>query len=338
MSFGMNIPKMSVLAALLLAAAPARADGVVWRLATSAPDGTAWARELRVFARDVQAATDGDVNIKWYLGGIAGDENEMMARIGKAQLDGMAAGMLCTRVAPAMRAFTIPGVVQGRDEANHLAQRMMTEYVAEAQKNGFAMLFSSGLGPTLFYSRTPLSTMEELRHAKLWRWNLDEAGILASREMGMPLIAGPVDEAARLYDEGKVDGFTAPPAAAVAFQWSTQARYITDLRVGYVQGCMLVANRAWDRLTTRQRDAVMAAAAKCAHRFDQVGRQMDDELLGGLFEKQGLRMVTPSPSLRAQYFEAARAARERLGDRLIPRAIMDQVMRILADYRAEHPQ
>jgi TRAP-type C4-dicarboxylate transport system substrate-binding protein len=328
----------ALLLLLLLLGATARADHIVWRMATSAPDGTAWARELRAFARDVQAGTDGEVLVKWYFGGIAGDENEMMDRIAKAQLDGMGAGMLCTRVAPAMRAFNIPGVIQGRDEANYLSQKMMPEYAAEAQKNGFAMLFSSGLGPTMFYTRTPISTMDGLRSIKLWRWNLDEAGLLASREMGMPVWAAPVEQAARAYDDGTVDGFTAPPAAALAFQWSTQARYITDLRVGYVQGCMLLANRVWDRLTQRQREAVMAAAAKCAHRFDQVGRQMDADLLGGLFEKQGLKMVPTSTALRAQYFEAARAARERLGERLISRAMMDQVMRILADYRAEHPE
>jgi hypothetical protein len=47
-------------------------------------------------------------------------------------------------------------------------------------------------------------------------------------------------------------------------------------------------------------------------------------------------MVPLSPALRAQYFESARAARERLGDKLLTRALLDEVMRLLADYRAEN--
>jgi TRAP-type C4-dicarboxylate transport system substrate-binding protein len=187
----------------------------------------------------------------------------------------------------------------------------------------------------MVFSRTPVRTMADLRSTKLWRWDLDRWGVMATQAMGMPVTPASLEEAARLYDDGKIDGFTTMPSAALAFQWSTQARYITPLPVGYVQGCMLLANRAWDRLTPRQRDAVMAAAAKCAHRFEEVGRAQDAQLLGGLFERQGIKMVPLSTSLRAQYFEAARAARERLGEKLMSRALLDDVMRLLADYRAE---
>jgi hypothetical protein len=79
----------------------------------------------------------------------------------------------------------------------------------------------------------------------------------------------------------------------------------------------------------------MTAGAKCAHRFEEVGRDQDAQLLGGLFQRQGIKMVPLSPALRAQYFEAARAARERLGDKLLTRSLLDDVMRLLADYRAE---
>jgi TRAP-type transport system periplasmic protein len=270
------------------------------------------------------------------VGGVAGDEKEALERVGKAQLDGMASGIVCGEVSPSMRALNVPGVVQGRDEANYVSQKLQGQFAAEAQKNGFALLFTAGLGPTMVFSRTPVRTMSELRTIKLWRWELDQTGVMATREMGMPVQPGALDDAARLYDDGKVDGFTTMPSAALAFQWSTQAKYITPLPVGYVQGCMLLANRAWDRLNQHQRDAVMSAAAKCAHRFEEVGREQDEQLMGGLFQRQGIKMVPLSPALRAQYFESARAARERLGDKLLTRALLDEVMRLLADYRAEN--
>ena len=326
---------MTALVAAAMTSSTARADRTVLRLATAAPDSTSWAKELRAFGRDVEASTDGQVAVKWYMGGVAGDEKEALERIAKAQLDGMASGIECAEIAPSMRALNVPGIVQGRDEANYVSQKLQAQFAAEAQKNGFALLFTAGLGPTMVFSRTPVRTMSELRTIRLWRWDLDEWGVMATREMGMPVEAAPLDDATRLYEDGKVDGFTTMPSAALAFQWSTQARYITPLPVGYVQGCMLLANRAWDRLSQRQRDVVMASAAKCAHRFEEVGRAQDAQLLGGLFQRQGIKMVPLSPALRAQFFEAARAARERLGDKLLNRALLDEVMRLLADYRAE---
>jgi hypothetical protein len=56
-----------------------------------------------------------------------------------------------------------------------------------------------------------------------------------------------------------------------------------------------------------------------------------------LFEKQGLRPMPPSEAFRSEFFESARAARERTAVRLIPRALLDRVLHLLADYRAEHP-
>jgi len=323
------------LAAWSSMAAVAHADRTVLRLATAAPEATSWAKELRAFGRDVEKSTDGQVAIKWYMGGVAGDEKEALERVGKSQLDGLASGIECAQIAPSMRALNVPGVVQGRDEANYVSQKLQAQFAAEAQKNGFALLFTAGLGPTMVFSRTPVRTMAELRTIKLWRWDLDRWGVMATREMGMPVQAASLEDATRLYDDGKVDGFTTMPSAALAFQWSTQAKYITPLPVGYVQGCMLVANRAWDRLTQKQREAVMAAGAKCAHRFEEVGRDQDAQLLGGLFERQGINIVPLSPALRAQYFESARAARERIGDKLLTRSLLDDVMRLLADYRAE---
>ena len=159
-------------------------------MATAAPDSTSWAKELKAFGRDVEASTDGQVAIKWYMGGMAGDEREALGRIGKAQLDGMASGIVCAEIAPSMRALNVPGVVQGRDEANYVSQKLQGQFAAEAQKNGFALLFTAGLGPTMVFSRTPVRTMSELRTIKLWRWELDQWGVVATREMGMPVQAG----------------------------------------------------------------------------------------------------------------------------------------------------
>src|SRR5205085_6254673 len=94
---GRQMKRAAMVCVLLGAAAmpsTGRADKMVWRMATAAPDSTNWARELRAFARDVEAGTEGQVAIKWYFGGIAGDEGEVMQRIGKAQLDGMAAATM----------------------------------------------------------------------------------------------------------------------------------------------------------------------------------------------------------------------------------------------------
>src|SRR5437879_2846744 len=89
----------------LTTSTPATAEPIVLRMAAVAPEGTAWAREGHALERDIAELTHGQVRIKWYLNGIAGDEMTMLDRIRREQLDGVAsAGMMCQKLAPTMRA------------------------------------------------------------------------------------------------------------------------------------------------------------------------------------------------------------------------------------------
>ena len=59
------------LALALLVGGTCFADGAVTlRLAAVAPDGTAYARELRAFGRDVEQLSNGAVHVKWYFGAV----------------------------------------------------------------------------------------------------------------------------------------------------------------------------------------------------------------------------------------------------------------------------
>jgi TRAP-type C4-dicarboxylate transport system substrate-binding protein len=329
---------LAVVAALACAGV-ARAGPVTLRMASVAPAGSAWANLLGAFARELEVVSNGAVRVKWYFSGITGDELETLDGILKGHLDGVASGgMICERLAPSMRIQGLAGVFQSRDEAAHVMERMRATIEDEARRAGFEILILTGLGPEVLFTRAPVRTMADLRRMKLWRWSADEVGIAISHEMAMDVVPTDLDVAAKAYDDGRIDGFIAIPTAALAFQWSAQARYITDLRAGYLTGCVAMTNRALDKLPAAMRPTLRALFAKYDSLFQDIGRRQDDALLGGLFQKQGLQPIPPSEAFRSEFFEAAQAARERAAARLIPRALLDRALKMLADYRAEHPR
>jgi TRAP-type C4-dicarboxylate transport system substrate-binding protein len=326
----------AALALSLLVPAGAGAQHVL-RMASVAPEGTAWARELKAFARDVATSTGGTVRVKWYLGGIAGDDLAIGERIRRDQLDGAASGgMLCERVAPSLRVLRVMGICQTRDESSYVVGRLRPIIDAECERNGFISLVTAGLGPEVLFTRSPVRSLAELKQSRLWIWNNDDPFVAQLATIGVHAVPLSLEAAARAYDDGQVDGFLTVPSAALAFQWSTQARYVSDLRVSFLTGCIVVATRAWDDLSIEAQAAIRAAAAKLQVRFEDVGHSQDEALLGGLFARQGLRPVPVSASFRSEFFEAARAAREALGDKLVPRALLTRVLEVLADYRLEH--
>ncbi len=333
--------RLVALAILLCATATTARAGepTALRVGTVAPRGSGWAREFAAFARYVEAEAKGALKVKLYYDGVAGDEREMGERIKKGQLDGVASGQfLCQTIAPSMRVLRIPGVFQSRDEARDVMTRLQSTIEEEAAKNGFMMLGTAGIGPDVFFTREPVRSLDDARRLKLWRWDVDDVGIVASRDMGMQIVPLPLGDALRAYDDKRIDGFLAAPSAALAFQWSAAASYVTDLHSGYIYGCLLFGERQFQRMKPELQAAVRAGAARMLVGIDELGRRQDEQLLGGLFGKQGLKSVSVSPAFRAEYFAAAKAAREHIADKMIPRELLERVLRMLADFRIEHPQ
>jgi TRAP-type C4-dicarboxylate transport system substrate-binding protein len=317
----------------------ARAEPQLLRMGTVAPEGSPWARELLNFSRQVESATSGEVRFKWYFNAVTGDELEQLERMKKGQIDGSGSGqMACERVAPTLRVSRLPGVFQDRDEAATVLQGLMPLIDKEAHESGFTILGISGLGPSIFFTRTPIHNLADLRKLRLWRWSADEVGTAATREMGFDVVSLPLYEAARAYDEKRTDGFLGIPAAALAFQWSAQVRYFVDLRNDYLFGCLMISERAFLKLPADHQRAIREAAARLNVRYNDLGRRVDDALVGGLFQKQGLKGIPVSDSLRAEFFDAARVARGKMAERFVARELLNRVQSMLADYRAEHQQ
>jgi TRAP-type C4-dicarboxylate transport system substrate-binding protein len=319
------------------AATAAEPTARVLRLATAAPDGTAWAREFRAFSRDVANLTQGRVEVKWYFGGIAGDELEVGGRIRRAQLDGTAAaGPLCQQLAPTTRVTRVPGLFRTHDEATRVYRRLTPALTDEFRKHGLVYLGGPVIGADVLFSRRPIRTFDDLKRSTVWHWDLDEMSNGALKDMGLSLAATPLAEALATYDRAKADAMFALPTAALAFQWSSRASYFTELRGQYMCSCLVVANRAFDTLSADDQSHVRAAAAKAITRVDEVSRLADEQLLGGLFEKQGLKAVPPSDDLKNGWAAAAAEARRKLAaNNAIPAALLRQVEGMLVEMRAK---
>ena len=332
-----RLSRALLVAALCVPTLPAAAAGRVFRIATVAPDGTAWAHEIRAFARDVESATAGEVRVKLYLGGIAGDEVEMEDRLRRGQLDGIiSGGGLCERLAPSVRALRVIGMVRGPREALYLINRLQPTLAREAAKNGLVLLGVGLVGMDLLFSRTPVRSLADLRRGTFWIWEVEDVVAAQLAAMGVKLVRAPLSAAAGLYESGRVDGMFTVPGAALAFQWSALTRYATPLAYAALPGCAVLTERAFDELPFETRQAVRAAGAKLQARFDGVTEAQDAALLGGLFARQGLTMTAVSERFRRDFFAAAARAAQQLGERLVPASLVQEATQILAEHRA-HP-
>ncbi|HEX8950251.1 MAG TPA: TRAP transporter substrate-binding protein DctP [Polyangia bacterium] len=327
----------AILLAAVAASAVARAEPATLRLATVAPQGTGWAREIGAWGRDVETGTHDAVRVKIYYSAVGGDELTVLERIKRDQLDGAIGSESCVRLAPSLKVTRIFGLFQSREEALYVLGRLAPAIDGEFLRAGFVNLASATLGPDLLFTREPVHDMAELKKTLLWSWDADETLTAQAQALGMHVVTTPLDDAARAYDDKSVDGFIAMPTAALAFQWSTQARYLQNLPLSYRNGCFFVASRVFDALPIDAQRYLRAAAAKLRGRLDDLSRRQDDELVGGLFARQGLKSVAVSDHFRLELFGEAREMRDRIAPRLLAKGLLEEVLSWLADYRVERP-
>jgi len=333
----MPLFRFALLLAVFCPAAAHANEPIVLRFATLVPDGTAWARELKAAAREVESQTQGQVRWKWYFGGIAGDERVVPERIRRGQLEGEAAGVSCVDLAPSLRVLRVLGMFRRRDEAHAIIMRLRPTLEAEFHKAGFELLAVQWFGTDIAITREPVRSLADLRKLRLWYWNLDPVWPKELPMLGLKTVPLGLDEAGRAYDEGRIDGFLAIPAAALAFQWSSRAHYYSDLSLSTIAACAIISRQAFDALPLDAQKILRVAATKASIRFEDISAAQEDALLGGLFDKQGTHRVPATIQFREEFLERARAAREALPDSVIPRALITRVLGWLSDFRAERP-
>ncbi|MGZ3404966.1 MAG: TRAP transporter substrate-binding protein DctP [Polyangia bacterium] len=322
---------------VLLVGAAARAqtpaptpEPTLLRMAAIAPEGTSWARELKAFARGVEAETGGALRIKWYLGGMAGDEAEEVSRIRRDQLDGGAGAMICDILAPSLAVTRVAGLLRTRAEASRVVNMLTPTIAEEFQRHGFVFLGAAGFGLDVIFSRTPIRSLADLRRGHYWIRKYDDVLRSTLTAMGVQLVELPYADALHAYAEGRIDGFVSTPASALAFQWAAQVRAYTDVKLAYLPGCMTISTRAFDKLPFAQQQAVRNQAATLAVRFEDVGKELDRQLLDEIFSRHGLVRVVPSPEFRRELDATFLAARATLDAKLVSPALLSRTLRALA--------
>ena len=67
---------------------PCGAEAITLKIATAAPEGTSWMKEMRAAAEKIAGRTDGRVTFRFYPGGVMGSDASVLRKIRIGQLHG----------------------------------------------------------------------------------------------------------------------------------------------------------------------------------------------------------------------------------------------------------
>jgi len=308
----------------------------VLKFATLAPPGTTWMNLLEEWNEQIKLKSKGRLALKFYPGGVQGDEPDVLKKMRFNQLQGGAfTGYGIGRIYSPARVMELPFLFRNTDEIDYVRRAFMPEFRKGFHDNGYELLGWMEVGFIHMFSKHPIHSMEDLRSQRVWLWQGDPLGQAFFKASGISPIPLSIIDVYTSLSTGLVDTVYAPPLGAIALQWFTKTKYISSIPLTNGMGGLIVTRRFFeslpDELQTILRETGSEAGEKLvtATRLDNA-KSIDELRL------RGLEFVEPGEGMgEADLLKLRdRAAADLIDSNYIPAAVFQKTRVLLEQVRA----
>lgn len=317
---GFQIISLVLLISLVSAA---NAAAVRLKIASLSPEGSFWMTRMEAGAEEVKKRTGGRVTFRFYPGGVMGDDRAMLRKIRAGQLHGGAVvlGSLAD-VFPDSQIYALPLKLRGFDEVDFVRKRVDPHIMEGLEAGGFVTFGLAEGGFAYIMSTRRIETVADLRAGKVWVPDNDRTALEGVKAFEVTPVPLSIADVRAGLQTGLIDTVTTPPIGAVALQWHTQVRYLTDMPFLYVCGVLAVDRRAFSKIGPEDQAVVREVMAETFRKIDRRNREDNVAALEAL-RGQGVEFVRPSDAALADWRARAETVPERLvaADRLSPEAV-----------------
>jgi TRAP-type C4-dicarboxylate transport system substrate-binding protein len=260
-----NLPKTLAIAALLacLAGISHAQKMTELKLATSAPAGSPWAKQIDRLAADVAAETNNTVKLNVFYSSQLGTENDVLAQLmrGRVDMGVFTIGSVALQVPEAI----LPGLYHYYDSAAQrdclLDQHMLQPFSKAVAPKGMHMLGWFEVGTGQFSGKKSFAGPDDIKGLKV--------GVTTNKAInrffqtyGAIPVATPIAEATSNIGTGLVDVYPTVAAFYVPSGLNKVAPVWTITNYSWQPAALLVGKRTWDSLTPEQRAGVERGVAK----------------------------------------------------------------------------
>jgi len=297
----MHILSKTIATLLALALATSAGAATTIKIATIAPDGTAWMKEMRSAGDAIKKATEDRVELKFYPGGVMGDNATVLRKIKIGQLQGGAfTGGEASAITKDAEIYTVPFLFRSQDEVDKVRAKVDPLIKDSVRKAGFELLGLSGGGFAYLMSTKDIKTRDDLKNAKVWVPQGDEIAELTFKTAGVTPVPLPLSDVYTSLQTGLIDTAANTDAGAIAFQWHTKIKHVVDMPVIYVVGEVLLDKKTFDALSAADQKVVTDAFDAGFGRLEKINIS-DNASAHEALKAQGITFFTPDAAERTRW-------------------------------------
>lgn len=280
-----------------LAGLAVQVQAETWDMPTPYPDATFHTVNIREFAKDVAAATDGALEIKVHSAGSLFKHPEISKAVRSGQVPiGEFFLSLLANDNPVFGADSLPFLATNYDEARKLwaAQKDVINGLLDEQ--GMMVLYAVPWPPQGLYTTREIKSVDDLAGLKFRTYNatLEEFANLA----GAAPTQVEVPDIPQAFSTGRVEAMITSPSTGVNSKaWDFLTHY-TDIQAWIPKNVVVVNKRAFRRLDDATQAAILEAAAAAEARGWEMS-QAETAKQTAVLQENGITVVQPSEELMA---------------------------------------
>lgn len=323
------------LAIFTLLISSSAAHAITLKIATQAPDGTTWMKDMRAAGKEIADRTEGRVKIKYYPGGVMGNYKSIMKKIRLGQLQGGAVtGDSMSDIYPDIRSYSLPMLFRDYAEVDYVRAKLDSELINGIEKKGFTMLGITEGGFAYLMSNGPVRSISDLKSHKLWIPEGDALNESLFRKMGVSPISLPLADVYTGLQTGLIDTIGSTTAGALAFQWHTRIQSVTEVPLLYLVGVLIVDKKKFDRIKPADQKIVREVIARVFKDMNRKNRHDNDEARQALV-KLGIEFVYPDDAEKQHWHQLAQEVIMESSNGKAGQQMYKKVEDLLHEFRAQ---
>ena len=321
----------------LVATAPAAHADVEIRLATLAPDGSSWMKILGKGAAEIGTKTGNRVTIKYYPGGVMGDERDVVRKINLGQLDGAAVTSVgLSMIDESIRVLELPRMFASVEELDYVADKMWPYFQKKFLDKGFKLQDRGEVGWIYFMSKTEIKSIADIKGTKAWLWGDDGLVRAMYKQLGISGVPLGVPEVEPNLTTGRIDACYGSPLAAVALQWNTKVKFMTSMPMSYAIGATIIKADVEKKISADDQKLILKITRGMQKTLRKQIRK-DNESAKKQMERKGVKITETPADMVTAFDKAAADVWTSLAGKMYSKAELDMVMKYRAEYRAKNP-
>ena len=312
------------------------AYAVTLKIATATPDGTQWMDEMRSGAKEIKARTEGRVKIKYYGGGIKGDDKKVLGQIRIRQLQGGAftPSALASQYHD-LNLYGMPLIFDSEDEAAYVRSRMDARLQQGLEDAGFVNFGFATSGFAIIMSNTPVRSLSDLKGKRVWVPEGDSISYASMEALSLSPVTLPLTDVLTGLQTGLLDIVAIPPYVALILQWHTKVKYVTRLPLVYTFGFMAIDKKTFEKISPEDQAIVREIMGGIYENFNKVNL-VDNAAAFDALVNSGIEAVQLDEEELKKTREVLLASNRQLGQQgKFTLELYDEMMRYIDEFRSE---